>query len=199
MRRIVMFNRVSSDGSFATRDGGLDWVVPEPELDRLGVAGMQSTDTVLFGRRTYQMFAAFWPGVYANPDSAKNPHGQGGASPELRAMATWLNDTRKVVFTRTLAEAAWNNTQIVGDFSAKGIEELKRGPGQDMIIFGSETIVSLLSEHGLIDEYRLIVTPVLLENGQRWVNGVSKRTQLELLEAKAYASGNVMLRYARKS
>jgi dihydrofolate reductase len=192
-----MFNRVSSDGRFAAQDGSLDWVVPEPEIDRLGVAGMQSTDTVLFGRRTYEMFASFWPSVYANPDSARNPHGPGGASPELRAMATWLNDTKKLVFSRTLREASWHNTEILGEFSASAIETLEQRPGEGIIIFGSGSIVSLLSEHGLIDEYRLIVTPVVLGDGTPWLRGVSKRIRLALLEAKAYPSGNVMLRYAR--
>ena len=199
MRSIVMFNRVSAEGSFSGHDGGLDWVVPEPEIDRLGVAGMGDTDTVLFGRRTYEMFSSFWPGVYENPDAAQNPHGPGGASPELRAMATWLHHANKLVFTRTLRKASWHNSHILGEFSLDSVENLKRDSGKTIIVFGSGSIVSLLSEHALIDEYRLIVTPVLLGNGKPLIQGVPSRVALQLLEAKAYPSGNVMLRYATRA
>jgi dihydrofolate reductase len=203
MRRITVFDRVSADGYFAGPDGNLDWVVPDDEvdkeaaqeIDKSAAGGSQGVGTVLFGRRTYEMFAAFWPKVLKE-SSAPDPHVPGRRSKEMKAMATWLNESEKVVFSKTLKEATWNNTRIVRELDPRGVEAMKREPGKDMIIFGSGSIVSVLTEHGLIDEYRLIVGPVILGGGRSLISGVSKGRKLDLMEAKPYPSGNVMLRYA---
>jgi dihydrofolate reductase len=195
MRQIVMFNRVSAEGQFATVDGAMDWITPEPEIDKLGVSGMAHTDTVLFGRRTYEQFASFWPHVLDDSETAPDPHAPGRRSPELRAMAEWLNQANKLVFSRTLKRASWNNTHLMGELNAKEVESLKRKPGKSLIVFGSGSIVTALTQHGLIDEYRIIVCPLFLGSGKPLLGALSKRVKLELLEAKAYPAGNVMLRY----
>ena len=197
MRKIVMFNRVTPEGYFAAADGNLGWVVPDAELDAAGVAGMSGTGAVLFGRRTYEMFASFWPHVLAEPDAAPDPHRPGHRSPQMRAMAEWLHDATKVVFSRTLGAATWHNTQVAGAFDPAYVERMKREPGKDIMIFGSGSIVSELTRHGLIDEYHFIVSPLLLGAGRPLFVGVPGGARLELRECKAYASGNVSLRYAR--
>lgn len=101
MRRIVMFNRVTADGYFGGPHGELDWTVPEVAIDRDAVAGMSDHGTVLFGRRTYEMFASFWPQITANASGAAGPHGE-QPSPEMRAMGIWLNAATKYVFSTTL-------------------------------------------------------------------------------------------------
>ncbi len=111
-------------------------------------------------------------------------------------MATFLNEVPKLVFSRTLKEVTWKNSRLLHEFDPREIEAMKKQPGKDMIIFGSGSIVSQLTEHGLIDEYRFVVNPILLGNGRPLVSGVPKSLQLNLLESKAYRSGNVMLRYA---
>src|SRR6186713_2903139 len=121
MRQIVMFNRVSAEGLFAAADGKMDWTVPEPEIDKLGVSGMAHTDTVLFGRRTYEQFASFWPHVLDDPRGASDPHAPGRRSPELRAMAEWLTQATKLVFSRTLEQASWSNSQLMGEFDAREV------------------------------------------------------------------------------
>jgi dihydrofolate reductase len=192
MRRIVAFDRVSADGYFAAEDGGLGWVVPEEELDRGAAENLGGADTILFGRRTYDMFASFWPHAVD-----ENPHNAGGHSPEMQAMARWINEAAKLVFSRTRQEVTWKNSRLLGEFDPREVEALKRQPGKDIMIFGSGSIVSRLTEHGLIDEYQLIVGPVLLGSGRPLVSGVPATTRLQLLEAKEYPSGNVRLRYAR--
>ncbi|PYR75382.1 MAG: hypothetical protein DMF86_15570 [Acidobacteria bacterium] len=192
MRRIVAFNRVSADGYFATADGNLGWVVPDQEIDKLGGEAVPGSDNmILFGRRTYDMFESFWPHVVGDSPTAPDPHAPGRQSPELRAMGVWINEATKVVFSRTRKGVTWKNSRLLHD------EALKREPGRDIMIFGSGSIASQLTEHGLIDEYQFIAGPLLLGCGRSLLSGVPKTVKLNLLEAKPYPSGNVMLRYAR--
>ena len=196
MRRIMAFNRVTADGYFTSPDGKLDWVVPEPQIDKEAGEGMSGQGAILFGRRTYEMFQAFWPHALEDPGTAPDPHMPGRRSPEIRAMAVWINEAAKIVFSKTLEDVTWKNTRLIRAFDPREVEAMKKQPGPDMLIFGSGSIASLLTEHGLIDEYRFVVGPVLLGRGRPLISGVPKSSRLDLLEAKTYPSGNVMLRYA---
>ena len=108
-----------------------------------------------------------------------------------------LNRMTKLVFSRTLKDVTWRDSRLLRKLDPREIETMKGQPGKDMIIFGSGSIVSQLTQHGLIDEYQFVVCPILLGSGQPLLSGVSKRLRLELLEAKPFPSGDVMLRYAR--
>jgi dihydrofolate reductase len=196
MRRIMAFSRVTADGYFTSPDGKLDWVVPEPQIDKEAGEGMSGQGAILFGRRTYEMFQAFWPHALEDPGTAPDPHMPGRRSPEIRAMAVWINEAAKIVFSRTLEDVTWKNTRLLHAFDPREVEAMKKQPGPDMLIFGSGSIASQLTEHGLIDEYRFVVGPVLLGSGRSLISGVPKSSRLDLLEAKTYPSGNVMLRYA---
>jgi dihydrofolate reductase len=196
MRRIVMFNRVTTDGFFAGPDGNLDWVVPDDEIDKAGASAIPNFDTILFGRHTYEIFERFWPHAVDDSSTAADPHDAGRRSPEIRAMGGMLNDMAKVVFSRTLQAATWTNSRLMREIKPGEIEAMKKRPGKDMIVFGSGSLVSQLTQHGLIDEYQLVVCPILLGSGRQLFNGVSRTLKLDLLEAKQYQSGNVLLRYA---
>jgi dihydrofolate reductase len=196
MRRIMAFNRVTADGYFTSPDGKLDWVVPEPQIDKEAGEGMSGQGAILFGRRTYEMFQAYWPHALEDSATAPDPHMPGRRSPEIRAMAVWINEAAKVVFSKTLKDVTWKNTRLLHAFDPREVEAMKKQPGPDMIIFGSGSIASQLTEHGLIDEYRFVVGPVLLGSGRPLISGVPRSSRLDLLEAKTYPSGNVMLRYA---
>jgi dihydrofolate reductase len=198
MRRIVMFNQVTADGYFAGPDGNLEWVVPDKEFDKSVAAGLPAAGTILFGRRTYELFEAFWPQAVGDTATAPDPHG-GDRSPELRAIGVFINDATKLVFSRTLKSVTWRNSRVIHELDPREIEAMKREPGGDMMIFGSGSIVSQLTRHGLIDEYQFFVSPVLLGSGQSLLSGVPSSSTLDLLEAKQYPSGNVMLRYARSA
>jgi dihydrofolate reductase len=194
MRRIVMFNRVSVDGYFADADGGLNWAVPDAELDAEAQKGSTGNDAMLFGRVTYELFEAFWPTA-----GDEDPHAKGRKSPAIQAMAKFINENAKLVFTRTRSELPWQNSQSLGEFSPSKVRALKEQPGKNIILFGSGSIVSLLSEHGLIDEYRFIVSPLLLGEGDNMIRGVPRSVPLELLSVKRYESGNLALGYAPKA
>ena len=194
-----MFNRVTADGYFAGSDGNLNWVVPDEELDRGAADRLDDTGTILFGRRTYEMFEGFWPHAVDDSATAQDPHGGGRLSREQRAMGIWINEANKIVFSRTRTEVTWKNSRLLHQLDPREIEAMKGEPGRDIMIFGSGSIVSQLTQHGLIDEYQFVVSPILLGSGRSPISGVPKSLRLELLEAKKYPSGNVMLRYARPS
>jgi dihydrofolate reductase len=199
MRKIVVFDRVTADGYFSGPEGNLDWVVPDAEIDKLGGDAVPGPGNVmLFGRRTYQMFESFWPHVLKDSPEAPDPHVPGRQSAAMRGMAVWIHEATKIVFSKTLENVTWHNSRLLRDVEPANVEALKRVPGGDIMIFGSGQIVSRLTSLGLIDEYHLIVSPLLLGGGKTLVNGVGSRTALDLLEVKQYGSGNVMLRYARR-
>ena len=197
LRRIIMFNRVTADGYFAAPDGNLNWVVPDDALDSAGVEAIPSVDTILFGRRTYEMFERFWPRALDDSSTAADPHAAGRRSPAMRAMAIWINEATKLVFSRTLKDVTWKNSRLVHELDPREIEAMKRQPGRNMIVFGSGSLVSQLTQHGLIDEYQFVVSPILLGSGRPLFSGGSKSSALDLIEVNKYQSGNVMLRYAR--
>jgi dihydrofolate reductase len=205
MRRILAFNNVSADGYFAGPDGGLGWVIQDPELDRSIMADADRSaalgsgpdpGTILFGRRTYEQFESFWPHALDDSRTAPSPHGP-GRSVEMRGMAIWINAAKKIVFSRTRQEVTWSNSSLVRTFDPREIEAMKRQPGSDMLIFGSGSIASLLTRHRLIDEYQFVVNSLLLGDGRSLLTGVPHSLRLTLLEARPFPSGNVMLRYAR--
>jgi dihydrofolate reductase len=112
-------------------------------------------------------------------------------------MATWINAATKLVVSRTRRTVTWRNSRLLPALDPRAIEALKREPGKTIMVFGSGSIVSQLTEHGLIDEYQLVVTPLLLGAGQPLFSGVTRRTRLSLVEARPYPTGNVLLRYTR--
>jgi len=196
MRRIIAFDRVSADGYFAAPDGNLDWVVQDSELDKSAAAAAKAEGpgTLLFGRKTYEMFESFWPNQLDESGTAQNPHGP-GRSAEMHDLAVNINEAEKIVFSHTMKEPTWKNSRVVRELDPNEIEKMKKEPGKDMMIFGSGEIVSQLAEHHLIDEYQLIVSPVLLGSGKQLISDVKDCQRLDLLECKPYSSGNVMMRY----
>ena len=114
-------------------------------------------------------------------------------------MAVYINDAIKIVFSRTLKDVRWKNSRLLGKFDPREVERIKQEPGGDIMIFGSGTIVSQLAQNDLIDEYQFVTGPVLLGDGKSLISGISKTVPLTLVEAKPYKSGNVMLRYQRRT
>jgi dihydrofolate reductase len=197
-RKLVAFDRISADGYFSTPEGALDWAVPDDELDRNAAGSLGDSDAMLFGRRTYDMFESFWPKVLSDGGTAPDPHRPGRHTPEARALAVWINAAKKIVFSKTRKDVPWTNSELRPDIVPREIDALKAQPGKTIMLFGSGSVVSRLSDLGLIDEYQLVVCPVLLGGGHQLVRGMSRRLSLELIEARPFTSGNVMLRFSPK-
>jgi dihydrofolate reductase len=109
-----------------------------------------------------------------------------------------LNGTTKLVFSRTLKDVTWHNSRLLHELDSHEVEAMKKRPGKDMMVFGSGSIVSQLTQHGLIDEYQFVICPILLGSGRQLLSGVSTSLRLDLLEARPYGSGDVLLRYASR-
>jgi dihydrofolate reductase len=192
MRRIVMFNWVSIDGFFAGPNGEIDWIIRDPEVDQTlresdtDIAQSESggSDMMLLGNVTYSMFENSWPPIARDPNAPE----------ALHKMADEVTRMTKVVFSRSRKEAPWENSRLLKDNLIEEAEKLKQGEGTPILIFGSGTIVQQLTVAGLIDEYFIAVTPVVLGKGKRLFGDV-QRQNLRLLEARQFKSGNVLLRY----
>jgi len=193
-----MFNHVSADGYFAAADGNINWVIQDPEIAKTAASASESpgVGTMLFGRRTYEQFESFWPKALDDSGTSPDPHHAGHRSPEMRAIAVYINDAIKVVISKSRKDVTWKNSRLLHEFDPRAIEALKREPGKDIMIFGSGSIVSQLSQHRLIDEYQFIVSPLLLGGGQSMIRDMPHSVRLKLIDATSYDSGNVMLRYA---
>jgi dihydrofolate reductase len=188
MRRILVFDRVTPEGYFTGPDSNYqDLVVMDAELDKDMMSGTSSV-TYLFGRKTYELMAAYWPKAVDDPKLPLAIH----------KMAKSLNDDAKIVFSKTLKDPTWGNTRILPRLDPDEIREMKKERGTDMLVLGSGSIVSQLTQHGLIDEYMLVVGPMLIGEGRPLFEGVTAKTSLDLKEVKGYKSGNVLLRYVRK-
>ncbi|MBI5879669.1 MAG: dihydrofolate reductase [Chloroflexi bacterium] len=178
-----MLNRVSIDGFFCGPNGAIDWFIHDPAVDR-AAHEMMSPDTLLLGRLTYDMFFGYWPHVAKDPDA---PEG-------ARVLANELSRMNKVVFSQTMNAVGWENSRLVHGAAAGEVRSLKQAQGADITIFGSGTIVQQLASERLIDEYLIIVTPVVVGTGKPLFHNVG-RFDLSLLETRRFASGNVLLHY----
>jgi dihydrofolate reductase len=180
MRKVIVSNVASLEGFFeGPNKDTLDWVVVDAEFLEYAGNLLRTVDTLLFGRTTYQYMAAYWP--FAPADE----------------VADKMNNLLKVVFSKTLKKVDWNNSRLVTGDIQEEVSKLKSQPGKDMVIFGSATLASFLLQAGLVDEYRVILQPVLLGKGSPLFMGITERIQLKLISAKAFGSGVVLLSYQR--
>jgi dihydrofolate reductase len=191
MRKVIMLNRVSIDGMFASlneKNFGMDWFVPDPEVENyvhtLGNPGSPAPDNLLLGAATFRGFEAAWVPFLSTPQ----------APAPLRAIAEELTKMVKVVFSHNLSQSTWANTRVTSQSPVDFVRRLKAEPGANIMIMGSGTIVQPLSGAGLIDDYVFIVTPVIAGAGKPLFPGVSQQ-KLRFVESKAFASGNVVLHY----
>jgi dihydrofolate reductase len=181
MRKILSFMVATVDGYYEGPNQEFDWPVVDEEFNEFGVQQLDEVDTLLFGRRTYELMAGYWPTPAAEEDD-----------PRVRAR---MNSLAKIVVSRTLAEAGWANTRLVKDDVAAELTELKQEPGKDIAIFGSSELTVSLLELGLVDELRIMVHPVVLGDGRSLFRTAGERISLKLLKTRPFSSGSVMLYY----
>jgi dihydrofolate reductase len=185
VRKVLVSMMVTVDGMFAGPDGDIGWHNVDEEFNDFAIEQLDSVDTLLFGRVTYELMASYWPTDLAlgdDPDVARR-----------------MNALEKVVFSRTLGAVEWENSRLVKDDLTGEVARLKEKPGKDMVIFGSGTIVTELAQAGLIDEYRLFINPVALGTGTALFAGLPEALRLKLVDTRVFNSGNVLLRYTPQS
>jgi dihydrofolate reductase len=184
MRKLVVFNHVSLDSYFVDVNGSMSWAKSnhkDAEWNAFVAENAKGDSPLLFGKITYEVMASFWPTPMADQHDP--------------VLAERMNKLPKVVFSRTLDKASWNNTTLVkGDLVAE-IRKMKKEPGEDMVILGSGSIVSQLAQAGLIDAYQVVVNPIVLGKGRTMFEGIKDRLNLKLTKTRTFGNGNVFLSY----
>ena len=181
MRKIIAFLVATVDGYYEGPNQEFDWPVVDDEFNEFGLQQLDEVDTLLFGRVTYEGMASYWPTPAAQDDDPK--------------VASRMNSIAKIVVSRTLDKADWNNTRLVTDDVAGELTRLKQQPGKDIAIFGSSALTVSLLRLGLVDELRIMFHPVILGDGRSLFRTADERISLKLLKTRTFDSGNVLLCY----
>jgi dihydrofolate reductase len=182
---------ISLDGFFEGRDHDISWHNVDDELNKFAIELLRETDTILFGRRTYELFEDFWPKAVDDPKISK----------DNLEKARLINNMNKVVFSKTLTKVEerenWRNVKLIRDVNSEEIKRWKRESGKDLCIGGSNLALSF-AQLGLIDEIRIMVDPIVLGEGTRLFEGIKDKLNLSLLKTRTFKSGNVLLYYQPK-
>lgn len=182
-RKLIAQIMVSLDGYMEGKNRDLDWHVVDEEYNQFASAMLNAAGGLVFGRSTYEHMAQFWPTVRAK---------------ELfEQVAERMNHLPKLVFSRTLQETAWSHSELISGAAVQRLELEKQQRGKPLLILGSAGLVSSITSQapGLIDEYQIIVNPVLLGAGRPYFQGLTEHLTLELIESRSFNSGNVLLVY----
>jgi dihydrofolate reductase len=182
-KTLVYSFQVSLDGFVETPEKKLDWILIDEEVHTFHNEQARQTDLSLYGRGMYELMASYWPTADANPD----------ASPVEAEFSRIWRQMPKVVFSKTLEKVDWNSRLVRGDLAAE-IGRLREQPGDCMDISGA-TLAASAVKLGLVDEYRLVVQPVVLGGGTPFLPRMENPINLELVETRRFASGVVYLRY----
>jgi dihydrofolate reductase len=182
MRKLFSFMVTTLDGYHVGPNGEFDWPNVDEEFNDFSIRQLNDIDTLLFGRVTYEYMAQFWP----SPEALETDP----------VTARRMNSVPKLVFSSTLNEATWENSQLVTTDPVAKIDELKRRPGEgDLALFGSPTLTANLLRTGVVDEVRVMVNPILLGDGVSLFAALADRVKLRLARTITFRNGNVLLCY----
>jgi dihydrofolate reductase len=182
MRKVIMFNLITLDGYFeGTNKWDIAWHQVDDEFNRFSIEQLNNAGGLIFGRITYLGMASYWPSPNAIRDD-----------PQVVGL---MNSIQKYVFSNTLDKAEWNNTELLKGDAAAELRKLRLQDGKDLFIFGSADLSSTFTKNKLIDEYRLIVNPIILGAGNPLFKNSGEMVKLKLLNTKSFHNGNVLLYY----
>ena len=182
MRKLSVFNNVTLDGYFTDSQSDMSWAHKnDPEWNSFTAENASGGGVLLFGRITYDLMASFWPTKQALE--------------MMPTVAEQMNNLPKVVFSRTMDKPSWNNTRLVKNNIATEVRQMKKETGPGMVIMGSGTIVSQLTQEGLIDEYQIVVHPIILGSGRTMFEGVNDKVALRRTRTRTFDNGNVFVCY----
>jgi dihydrofolate reductase len=174
------------DGFVAGPNGELDWILGDEQMSDYEIGVVSNADTILFGRKTYQEFYDYW--------SEKGPPKKGWE----KTFADKMNALNKIVVSKTIENAEWKDSTIISGLSAARMKALKTESKDGIVIYGSASIVQQLTNEGLIDEFQLLIHPIVLGDGKKLFKDVGK-TGLDLVKSKAFKSGVMILTYRKPS
>jgi dihydrofolate reductase len=182
MRKLIYSMGVSLDGFITDPEGKIDWTAPDEELHRFHNQHVRETGAHLLGRRLYEEMT-YWETADAGPSAPEHE----------REFARIWKELPKIVFSKTLDEVVGKSRLVKGD-AAEEAARLRRQPGKDLAV-GGAGLASALIEHGLVDEYRLFVYPIVVGAGIPYFPRLERRIDLELVETRTFGSRVVYLRY----
>lgn len=180
MRKLRAYNFLSLDGYYTSKDGDTSWHVHDAEEAAYAAESLSVRDVLVFGRKTYEMMASFWPTEMAMK--------------QMPDVARGMNDSAKIVFSKTMPSAAWQHTTVLTDLIAD-MKRLKQEDGADMTVLGSGSVIAQLAAARLIDEYQFMIDPVVLGAGRSPFQGLPEIQRLKLTESRQFSSGVVLLSY----
>lgn len=180
--KLIVTMWMTLDGFIAGPDGELDWILGDDEMSDYEIGLISELDTLLLGRKTYAEFYAYW--------SEKGPPKEGWE----KTFAKKINALHKIAVSKALNTAEWSDSKIMAEIAPDKISKLKDDSKKGILIYGSASIVQQLSNLGLIDEYQLLVHPILLSKGKKLFQDVDK-IDLKLVSSKAFKSGVMVLTY----
>jgi dihydrofolate reductase len=178
MRKIFLFMMTSLDGYFEGPDHDLSWHNVDEEFNEFAVSQLKEIDTLIFGHRTYDLMANYWPKIEPDEDAE---------------VAELMNSHKKIVFSYSLTKADWANTTVETDIDR--LKSLKTHAGKDLAVFGSNNLCVSLLKAGLLDEIRIMVAPVVIGKGHSLFTGVEGKLNFHLEKTREFKNGNVLLTY----
>ncbi len=182
MRKVIVFNQVSLDGYFTDAHGDMSWAhKQDPEWLKFVNGNAKGGGEALYGRKTYELMANWWPTPMAKQQAP--------------IVARAMNDMPKTVFSKKMKKADWSNTRVVNSGLAEEVRRMKEAQGPNIVIMGSGSIVSHLAREGLIDEYQIVLNPIVLGKGKTLFEGSKEKHALKLTGSRTFKNGNVLLTY----
>ena len=182
MRRLIAFEQISVDGFFVDAKGDMSWAHKyDQEWSEFAASNAKREAALLFGRVTYELMVRFWPTPAAREQA-----------PDV---AEGMNNSPKFVFSRKLDKVDWKNTTLVKSDPVEQVRKMKSESGPVLVIMGSGMIVSQLAGAGLIDEFQMVVNPIVLGRGRTLFEGVKDRIDLKCTKTRAFGNGNVLVCY----
>lgn len=180
MSKLTVFNFITLNGYFKGPNEDISWHKHGHQENEFAAESLKAGNLLLFGRVTYDMMASYWPTAMAKENDP--------------GVADGMNSAEKIVFSRTLKKPEWENTRIIKDNILEEIKKLKQA-GKNMTLLGSGTIVTQFAEQGLIDEYQIMVDPVVIADGTPIFKNINRKLELKLTNSRSFKSGVVLLSY----
>jgi dihydrofolate reductase len=184
MRKLAVFNNVTLDGYVVGVNGDFSWLhggYDDPEFHAFSAKNASGAGELLFGRITYELMFNYW----STPEAMKNDP----------IVAEAMNRKPKTVFSRKLDKVSWSNTKLVKGDLVTEVRKMKREPGERIVVLGSASVVSKLAAEGLVDEYQIALTPLVLGAGTTMFAGVKNKLDLKLTNSRVFKNGRVFLSY----
>ncbi|MDW4195902.1 dihydrofolate reductase family protein [Staphylococcus saprophyticus] len=187
MRKLIVFLHSTLDGFVEGPKGAMDigWVAYNEELEKFADNVLSNTDTIVWGRKTYEMMYDYWPTVPS--DENANEH-------ELNH-AQWIENVEKVVFSKALNHVEWSNSKLVKDHVEEEINKLKQQEGGDIVVLGSPRFAHYLMQLNLVDEYKITISPTLIGKGLPLFQNIHDKVDLKLIKSETFESGTLGLNY----